>query len=169
MSAEITITPQPNLWEPLIVQAQYDAFKVPITNARTLIQNQTPIGVDGRLKNSWKGDTLYSQEFIGAISNSAPYAPYGIMGRPPGKFPPYGQGTPLEKWASKRRIPPYLVARKIAEKGTERWRAKQNFTGYFGDPSELAPMEGKLKPGSPLDLCGRAIAFNLSTVGKVLD
>lgn len=51
------------------------------------------------------------------------YAPAIEFGRKPGgKLPPYKNGTPLAKWVRIKMgedVPPYLVARSIARKGTK--------------------------------------------------
>lgn len=51
------------------------------------------------------------------------YAPVVEFGRRAnGKLPPYQAGTPLEKWVRDKMgdgVPPYLVARSIAKKGTK--------------------------------------------------
>lgn len=47
------------------------------------------------------------------------YAQFVITGRGPGKFPPWSKTSdPLNKWARKMGMNPFLVARKIAQKGT---------------------------------------------------
>lgn len=133
-STDIEVTPSPRAWQ----QSTYNRILEPFTSGVILGTAQaragTPIGVDGRLQQSWRAETasFKSGEYQAAIANDAPYAVFGIMGRKPGKFPPFGDNTPLAAWARKRGIVPYLVARKIAREGTERWKAKSNWLGYFG-------------------------------------
>lgn len=66
---------------------------------------------------------LYAQAFI---RNYAEASLPRILGRAPGKFPPFAKGTPLAKWAESKGIPPFVVAKSIAKKGTKRWRTKRN-------------------------------------------
>lgn len=40
-------------------------------------------------------------------------------GRKPGKMPPFGEGTPLNGWAKRMGMNPFLVARAIGRKGTK--------------------------------------------------
>ena len=65
-------------------------------------------------------------EVMGSVVNRAEAAEFRIRGRAPGKFPPYGEGSNLAKWAKAAGIPPFLIARKIAQQGTDRWRKRDN-------------------------------------------
>lgn len=68
------------------------------------------------------------KDIITLITNNAQtedgayYGMYAVEGRGPGKFPPYHDRSHLARWARTRGIPPFLVARKIAREGTERFK-----------------------------------------------
>lgn len=63
------------------------------------------------------------------INNTAPNSYFRIVGRAAGKMPPVKK---LENWAVKRGLPKamgYVIAKKISEQGTERYRTGQNVVG----------------------------------------
>jgi hypothetical protein len=80
------------------------------------IKREAPVGVSGDMRNRWEKKT---SAFRGRLESNTKYAYWVHEGRGPGKMPPFGEGTPLEKWAKKKGIPPFLIARKIAKKGTK--------------------------------------------------
>ena len=85
--------------------------------AKTLIavQRYAIIGapVDtGRLRASWR---LSVQMLRGELTNTANYAIFVAKGTKP-HWPPI---KAIEKWANRKGIPPFLVARAIATKGTK--------------------------------------------------
>lgn len=91
------------------------------------LQRESPVGATGELKASW--DVVPARkargvipEVLGKVVNNADASEFRIRGRAPGKFPPYGEGTPLHRWAAAAGVPAFLVARAIAKRGTERWR-----------------------------------------------
>lgn len=51
------------------------------------------------------------------VKPTAKYAIFVHQGRKPGKMPPSGPGTELNRWATKRGMNPFLVARSIKRKG----------------------------------------------------
>lgn len=82
---------------------------------------------DGELRRSirpkWQGpDTV-------VVFSDSKYAPPVEFGRRPnGKMPPYAEGTPLAKWVKIKMgadVPPFIVARAIARKGTKAQRFAQ--------------------------------------------
>lgn len=105
------------------------------------LQRNSPRGVSPvlqSLKGSW--DVIPSRkvrnfsEYTGSIVNTSENGIFRLEGRGPGKFPPYQPGTPLSDWAVSVGIPAFLVARKIAREGTERWKENGKL-GYTGlDP-----------------------------------
>lgn len=115
------------------------------------LQRESPRGVSrggNSLAGSWDVKPARKRrgllpEVFGTIVNTAEAAEFRIRGRGPGKFPPFGEGSPLAAWASAAGIPAFLVARAIAEKGTERWRTKDNILDQ--DPVTL-----KFGKNSPL-------------------
>lgn len=63
------------------------------------------------------------------LNNTAPNSYFRIVGRAAGKMPPVKK---LENWAVKRGLPKamgYVIAKKISEQGTERYRTGQNVVG----------------------------------------
>jgi len=70
----------------------------------------------GRLRSSFQVKLTNLRGEIGPTVN---YAADVHEGRSPGSWPPYGIGTSLELWARRKGIPAFLVARKIATKGTK--------------------------------------------------
>jgi hypothetical protein len=63
------------------------------------------------------------------LSNSSHAGFNRLVGRGPGKMPPYGKGTPLAEWAEAKKMHAYSVAQKIAKEGTERWKKNENILG----------------------------------------
>lgn len=53
------------------------------------------------------------------VTPNAKYAKFVHDGRRPGKMPPFKEGTDLNRWATKKGMNPYLVARSIGKKGTK--------------------------------------------------
>lgn len=69
------------------------------------------------------------------VSNRAPNSYFRLVGRAPGKQPPTAK---LVNWAKRAKLPPelgYVIARKIAKDGTERYRTGQNIVGV--DPNKV--------------------------------
>jgi hypothetical protein len=79
---------------------------------------QVPPNIDtGRLQNSIH-TTIGNLKAV--VKPTASYALYIHEGRKPGgKLPPYQEGTQLNRWATKKGMNPYLVARSIARNGTK--------------------------------------------------
>jgi hypothetical protein len=107
------------------------------------LQQGSPVGATGDLKAGW--DVLparrvaFSSDIGIVIVNRADNAIYRLRGRGPGKFPPFGDGIDLSRWAKLKRISPYVVARKIAREGTERWKSDgKNWAGIRRDGSLTA-------------------------------
>lgn len=95
-------------------------------NLAERLQQESPVGASKGLRDGW--DVQPSRLSV-KVTNSSPAALFRIRGRGPGKFPPFGPNSPLAKWAAIYGIPPFLVARKIARKGTKRWQDGKNFAG----------------------------------------
>lgn len=70
----------------------------------------------GRLQSSIHSTIGHLQ---GSVRPTAKHAPFVHDGRRPGKMPPFREGTSLNSWARRRGIPPFLVARAIARRGTK--------------------------------------------------
>lgn len=66
----------------------------------------------GRLRSNWR---LSVQMLRGELTNATDYAIFVAKGTKP-HWPPI---KPIEKWANRKGIPPFLVARAIARRGTK--------------------------------------------------
>lgn len=126
-----------------INKAYRDALDIALEAYADWLQKVSPRGVSATgqsLAGNWdiKVTTKSRNKLFaeGSITNNADAGYFRIVGRAPGKFPPYGEGTALNRWASAVGIPAYLVAKKIAEQGTKRWRDKRNILG-------IDPVTGK--------------------------
>ena len=83
-----------------------------------------PVGVaggGGGLRGSI--DTEFEDNGLtGVVGSDLNYAPHVEFGTRP-HWPPWREGSPLARWAQLRGIPAFLVARKIAARGTpaQKW------------------------------------------------
>jgi hypothetical protein len=155
--AKGAVEPEPMAWARQCELLTLLPFNVGVATGANQARANTPIGVAGNLRNSWiqTSARFANDEYSASIFNRSDYAVYGIMGRGPGKFPPFGPNTPLAAWASKRGIVPFLVARSIAKKGTQRWRDKTNWVGFSTrKPNETTDdfeiTSRRLQPGSAM-------------------
>lgn len=129
------------------------------------LRRGTPEGATGQLAAGWDyvpaRKSAGVKEFRTTIVNTAENAQFRIVGRGPGKFPP---GAPIEAWVKKKvggterevKSLTYLIRRKIAREGTERWKAKENWAG-------LQP-NGKFGPDSPVAKAQVKIAADLKAL-----
>lgn len=133
-----------------------DIFNRHAKEAVDELRRGSPIGASGELARGWTYTPSRKSgnvsEFSVNITNTAPNAYFRIVGRGPGKFPPT---APVEAWVKKKlkgspadiRNRVFLIRRKIAEEGTERWKAGKNWAGL--------KRKGGFEPDSPI---GRAKA-----------
>ena len=131
------------------INKQYrDALDTALTEYTDWLQRNSPRGVSPAsesLAGGW--DIEFSQKARnqlfaeGAIVNRSEASYFRIVGRGPGRFPPFHQGSALERWAAATGIPAYLVARKIAQQGTDRWRSGKNILG-------IDPRSGAIDPNN---------------------
>jgi len=84
------------------------------------VRDRSYRGVSGDLANSWQRRT---RVFGFEITSTDPAARWKIAGRGPGKMPPLAK---IKAWALSKGLAPYAVAKRIAERGTERWRTEKN-------------------------------------------
>jgi len=111
-----------------------EAFDTALLELAEYLERESPRGVSPvgqSLAGSWEIKPAQKRrgvipEVIGTIVNTAEAAEFRIRGRGPGGFPPFGEGTSIGAWAAAVGIPAYVVAKTIAEKGTDRWRTKEN-------------------------------------------
>ncbi len=97
------------------------------------VQRHTPEDT-GRLKNAVEGEVRReNNDWVGEVD--AGTTPGVIVASVEGgtrpHWPPWGPGTELAAWAERKGIPPFLVARAIAQRGTIK---------RFGGPSRGAEM-----------------------------
>lgn len=104
---------------PEVITSKLDVWiKRTALNTERAVKQNIPPNIDtGRLQSSvqTRFSTLQAE-----VRPTAKYAYYVHQGRKPGgKLPPIGPKDSLTRWATKRGIPPFLVARAIARKGTK--------------------------------------------------
>jgi hypothetical protein len=106
------------------------AFNEAIQEGVNKVRAETTMDT-GDLRNGYRLNktVLKGGEFSGQLQNTTPNSLYRERGRGPGRMPPFGPGSELNKWARRKGIVAFLVARKIAKQGTERWRKNQNALG----------------------------------------
>lgn len=97
------------------------------------LQANSPRGATGELAASWDikvSRKARNQLFAdGSIVNTADNAYNRIVGRAPGKQFSFEEGSALQRWCAAVGIPPFVVMRKIANEGTQRWRSGKNILG----------------------------------------
>lgn len=97
------------------------------------LQANSPRGATGELAASWDikvSRKARNQLFAdGSIVNTADNAYNRIVGRAPGKQFSFEEGSALQRWCAAVGIPPFVVMRKIANEGTQRWRFGKNILG----------------------------------------
>lgn len=127
-----------------------DAMDTALLELADYLQRNSPRGVSvgaDSLAGGWQVKPASKQrgilEIRGEVYNTATAAEFRIRGRGPGKYPPFHKGSSLAKWGAAKGIPAFLIARKIAKEGTERWRTKDNILKQ--DPVTL-----KYAPDSPM-------------------
>lgn len=105
---------------------------------------RSPIGASGELANSWDVNiSSNNRKVSGEIKNTASKSFYRIVGRSPGGFPP---PQTIKNWIQTKGLNvrqneidrvAFLIGRKIATKGTERYQSKNNFIGLNPDTGKL--------------------------------
>lgn len=142
---------KPEFVSPLLYRAYRLATDDALVEMAQYLQDNSPRGISPAsesLKGSW--DIIPTQKlrgamtFRGAIVNYSDRAANRLEGRGPGKFPPFSKGTPLARWAKSKGIPPFLVARKIAREGTERWKDGMKMGRMVIDPSSEIGMKSQV-------------------------
>jgi hypothetical protein len=139
-----------------------DTFNLHASEAVDELRQGSPQGATGELAQGW-GYTPAKKsggvkEFRVSITNSAPNAYFRIIGRGPGKYPP---NAPIEAWVRKKfsgtpreiKQRAFLIRRKIAQEGTERWKLGKNWAGF--------KRNGTFDPTSPVSRAETRIAADL--------
>jgi hypothetical protein len=143
-------------------------FEDELLETAAQLERESPVGATGQLKSSWRV-TIPRREptgfaIAGSIYNDAPNAINRIAGRSPGLFPPI---QPIFEWTlfkiesdpkQARRIA-FLIARGIAQKGTQRWRKQENIAGI--------DRQGRLREDSPIRKAEERIARRISQLGRI--
>ncbi|MBD2370957.1 MULTISPECIES: hypothetical protein [Leptolyngbya] len=139
-----------NRFKSLLPQIQ-DAIETRFIDAAATLQSDTPQDT-GKAAGAWDINTrLKGKDIELTIVNDAktetgqPYGLLALEGRAPGKFPPYGDTSHLARWAKVRGIPPFLVARKIAREGTERFKDGPHHFSQDGQPVEDGAISTAIK------------------------
>lgn len=118
------------------------------------LQRKSPRGV------SASGDSLAGQwdvepgrgKSLGVVRNDAERAYNRIVGRGPGKFTPWGDGTDLNDWVEgklgisdprQRRGIAYVIAKRHAAQGSRRYQSGDNILG-------IDPQSKDYRPDSPV-------------------
>lgn len=109
------------------IQAVYKKFPKIAGKQIKLAIKSSLLDIEGRAKSFAPVDTgglgndtvVDADERGGSLIFKKNYAVFVHEGRAPGSFPPFKKNTSLEKWARRKGIPAFLVARKIAKKGTK--------------------------------------------------
>lgn len=120
------------------------ALEIAVLELLDYLEGVSPRGVSQEsesLRGNW---TFAIQRTRGAfladaiIQNDADNSLFRVIGRGPGKMPPHRQGSDLERWATAKGLPAFLVAKTIAQKGTQRWRDNDNILGIDSKTGTLA-------------------------------
>ena len=120
------------------------------------LQQNSPEGATGDLKKSWDVIQATRQrntlDVRFSVINRAPESLFRVVGRAPGRIPPFHEGSSIDQWVKEkqgvsdpkeRKRRRFLIARGIAREGTKRWRDKENVLG-------LDPVSGEYFPDSPV-------------------
>lgn len=140
-------------------RAVYDTYIDGVLDVVSELQRQSYEGATGELKAGWDFSAP-RKEVVGTmvavnIYNHADHAFNRIVGSPPNTIVPL---PPLTDWVQMKIEPDYkkarriafLIGRKIARVGTDRWQSGENFAGLNKD--------GTIKQGSLLDKAQSTIA-----------
>jgi hypothetical protein len=109
------------------------AFESALLDIADEYQRNSPVGATGLLKSSWDVNVTTTPTSIsGIISNTAPASKFRGLGRDAGRFPPL---EPLKDWVlakglasepKKAKRIAFLIGRKIAREGTNRFKTNNN-------------------------------------------
>lgn len=91
-----------------------EAIKYSLFDIQREAVPRTPVS-EGRLRSSYR---IALRPLMGIIGPTAKYGIFVHEGTRP-HWPPFGEGTPLNRWAHLHGIEPFLVARAISRKGTK--------------------------------------------------
>lgn len=124
------------------------------------LQRTTPVAF-GKTQAGWDvASTGEGLNFGVTVSNATEYAYYAIAGRGPGKAPPAGPGSGLERWARLKgmaRGASFGIARKIGQEGTDRWKSRRNAL-------DIDPITQELRPGSPVRMAQGELIKNMKNL-----
>ncbi|MEM6432375.1 MAG: hypothetical protein AAF773_00740 [Cyanobacteria bacterium P01_D01_bin.115] len=108
-----------------------DEMNIAMRGLEAALRVQSPRDLGGHARGyrvvlfEFRNDDLFGQ-LVNDVANSL----FRERGRPPGRQPPVAA---LEGWARRKGLSAYLVARKIGEKGTDRWIENRNPLGIDRD------------------------------------
>ena len=129
----ITISSNSDILVREVQRALQTALEGAFLETIAYLERESPVGVSPTAE-SLKGNWDFVENiavgldlrFSFTITNQADASLERVIGRGPGKFPPFGTGSSLALWGASRGIPAFLVARKIATEGTTRWQGGRN-------------------------------------------
>jgi hypothetical protein len=101
-------------WPQISVKHIDDGIKKSLYEIEREAKPRTPVS-EGRLRGSYRTDL---KPLHGEVGPTVDYAAFVHEGTRP-HWPPWGPGTALERWARFHGIQTFLVARKIAFRGTK--------------------------------------------------
>lgn len=138
----------------------FRAFEAGLIGLISEVRRESPV-FEGDLREGFQGvgPGFISREIQASLVNATPEAIFRIRGRGPGKFPLYGERSNLGRWARAKGIPAFVVARKIARFGTDRWINNENILGI--DRTSL-PGEEIIRRDSILLRTGDIIAESIN-------
>lgn len=132
MVSEIRITGNLEQWARSLPIAIQKTLEDEVINLADELQRNSPEGATGDLKRGWD---VQSGKLSVTLRNRSKDAYFRVVGRKAGKFPP---SKPIRAWVLSKGLPPgltYVIQRKIAEQGTERYRSGENWAGINTDGS----------------------------------
>ena len=126
------------------------------------LQQTTPVAF-GQTQAGWDVDSTGNGfNFDVSVNNAVEYAYYAIAGRGPGKAPPAGPGSGLERWARLKGLSKgasFGIARKIALEGTDRWKSRRNAL-------DIDPLTQQLRPSSPVKVAQERLRKLMQELGR---
>jgi len=133
----------------------FDAGVIGLTHD---VRRNSPVD-EGDLRQGFYGvgARVVDGEFTAALANDVRASLYRVRGRGPGRMPPIDAIAP---WARRRGLSPYLVARSIGKRGTQRWRENRNVLGI---ERTSRPGQEQPQPGSILLKTADTIARSINT------
>lgn len=155
------------LFNEVMRQGVQDIFEEELLETADYLQKESYVGATRQLKEGWtvtppKRDA-FTFSLRASIYNTADNAIFRLAGRAEGRFPPIESifiwvTSKLEPDPKQARRIAFLVARKIASSGTQRYRDRTNVAGINRD--------GTLQENSPIRMAEERIAKRISQLSR---